>query len=156
MDYPSYYSLNEAEFAQYPVGEPIASNNPPNATKSLAEGALIRAVNGIDIYIVKYVGSKKFKRLILSPSVFNSYKHLKWEDVIDVDTRTLDSYTTSDLVRAVGDSKVYELFPQGDTGVKRWINLTTQSFLSRGYDSDAIYEINQTDREAYITGSNIQ
>jgi hypothetical protein len=84
----------------------------------IPEGALIRVENGIDVYIVKYVGSKKFKRLILSPSVFNNYGHLKWEDVMNVSQAVLDSYTTSNLVRAVGDDKIYWLYAQGDTGGK--------------------------------------
>src|SRR3989344_9224496 len=48
---------------------------------NLPEGALIRAAGDIDVYIVKYVGAKKFKRLVLSPSVFDNYGHLRWEDI---------------------------------------------------------------------------
>ena len=113
------------------------------------EGALIRATNGIDIYIVKYVGSKKFKRLILSPSVFNNYGHLKWEDVMDVSQATLNSFTTSELVRAVDDDKIYRLYAQGDTGQKRMIK--NNSVLTRlGLDPDSVYEINKFDRESYV------
>jgi len=149
MNYPSYHILNEAEFFQYPIGEAITNNNPPGY--NLPEGALIRAAKGIDIYIVKYIGIKKFKRLVLSPSVFNNYGHLKWEDVIEVDNLTLNSFTTSELVRAVGDDKIYRLYPQGDTGQKRLIK--NNSVLTRlGLDLDSIYEINSFDRESYITG----
>ena len=149
MNYPSYYTLNEAEFSQYSVGEPITSSNPPGY--KIPEGALIRAAKGIDIYIVKYVKSKKFKRLVLSPSVFESYGHLKWEDVIEVDNETIDSFTTSELVRAVGDSRVYKLYPQGDTGQKRWIK-TAEAFARMDFDSDSIYEINAFDRDSYVVG----
>jgi len=122
---------------------------------NIPEGALIRAIGGIDVFIVKYVGAKKFKRLILSPSVFNSYQHLKWSDVKDVSQSVVDSFTTSDLVRAVGDPKVYKLYSSGDTGQKRWIQ-TADVFLHLGFDWDAIYEINQVDRDSYVTGTELE
>jgi len=129
--------------------------NPPvvkGVTNLISEGALIKTANNDDIYIVKYVGSKKFKRLILSPSVFNNYGHLRWGDVMDVNQSTLNSFTTSELVRAVGDDKTYRLYAQGDTGQKRMIK--NNSVLTKlGLDSDSVYEINKFDRESYITGS---
>ncbi len=126
-----------------------------DVTMVISEGALIRAKGDIDVYIVKYVGAKKFKRLILSPSVFNSYGHLKWSDIRDIDQSVLDSFTTSDLVRAVNDPKVYKLYPSGDTGQKRWIE-TASVFTRLGFDWDAIYEINQVDRDSYTTGNPLE
>ncbi len=123
--------------------------------QDIAEGALIRAIGDIDVYIVKYMGSKQFKRLILSPSVFNSYQHLKWGDVQDIEKSVVDSFTTSELVRAVNDTKVYKLYPAGDTGEKRWVK-TAEGFNRMGYDWDAIYEINAVDRNSYVTGANIE
>ena len=146
--------VTEEEFYQYPLGEPISVD----IYQFIKEGALIRSTwweDKYDVYIVKYVGSKKFKRLILSPSVFNNYGHLNWEDVIDVDWATLDSFTTSELVRAVGDDKIYRLYPQGDSGQKRMIK--NNSVLTRlGLDSDSVYEINSFDRESYITGNDLE
>jgi hypothetical protein len=124
-------------------------------SQSIPEGGLIRAKGDIDVYIIKYVGTKKFKRLILSPSVFNSYQHLKWGDIKDVDKSVVDSYTTSELVRAVGDPKVYKLYPSGDTGQKRWI-ATADAFNRLGFDWNSIYEINQVDRNSYIDGASIE
>lgn len=132
---------------QYPDGPNVTMV----VTQTIPEGGLIRAAGDIDVYIVKYVGVKKFKRLILSPSVFNSYQHLKWSDIKDVDRSVVDSFTTSDLVRAVGDPKVYKLYPSGDTGEKRWVK-TAEVFAMLGFDWDAIYEINQVDRDSYKTG----
>ena len=126
-----------------------------NLTAGIPEGALIRAIGDIDVYIVKYVGNKKFKRLILSPSVFNNYGHLKWSDIRDVDPAVVNAFTTSELVRAVGDPKVYKLYPAGDIGEKRWIK-TAEAFLRMGFDWDAIYEINSFDRDSYITGSDLE
>jgi len=129
----------------------VAADTTTPTGQTIAEGALIRAIGDIDIYIVKYVGAKQFKRLILSPSVFNSYQHLRWGDVKDVAQSVVDSFTTSELVRAVGDPKVYKLYPAGDTGQKRWIK-TAAGFNRMGFDWDAVYEINTVDRNSYTTG----
>jgi hypothetical protein len=121
----------------------------------IPEGSIIKTANNPDIYIIKYVDSKKFKRLILSPSVFNNYGHLKWEDVIDVNQAVLDEFTTSELVCAIDDDKIYRLYPQGDKGQKRLIK--NNSVLTRlGLDPDSIYEINSFDRESYSTGVTLE
>jgi len=153
-------AITQGEIDIYPLGpgvnisSPVSNPNIINAV-DIPEGTLIRARGDIDIYIVKYVGSKKFKRLILSPSVFNNYGHLRWEDIMDVDQSIVDSFITSNLVRAVYDHKIYVLYPSGDTGEKRWVK--DYNVLTRlGYDPDAVYEINQFDRDSYTTGSLIE
>lgn len=135
---------------------------------TIVNGDLIRNPNAsgmaqFDIYIVKFINDKKFKRLILSPHVFESYEHFDkngngspWDDVIDVSQSTMDEQTTSDLVRTVGDARVYKLVASGDTGTKQWLNMTAEEFASDGYDADSIYEINATDRDAYAAGSDIK
>jgi len=123
--------------------------------QTFADGALIRANGDIDVYIVKYVGDKQFKRLILSPFVFNSYEHLRWGDVMDVEQSVVNSFTTSELVRAVNDTKVYRLAPNGDKGQKRWVK-TMGAFAANGFDWDAVYEINSVDRDAYTLGQDIE
>lgn len=141
-----------------PAPEPEPEPEPsPVDTSFLPEGALIRAIGDIDVYIVKYMGSKKFKRLVLNPHVFESYGHLRWQDVKDVDQSIVDAFTTSDMVRATvaGDPRVYRLFPDGDTGTKRWIK-TAEAFNRLGHDWDAIYTINETDRDAYVEGATIE
>jgi len=132
----------------------------PSIAAVVADGGLIRNPSAAgdakyDIYIVKLINNKKFKRLILSPKVFHSYGHLDPNSVIEVDQYTIDAYITSDLVRAVGDPNVYKLYPQGDAGERRWIK-TAQTFNSYGYDWDSVYEINQVDRDEYILGSAIE
>lgn len=134
----------------------------------IVDGDLIRNPNAegmaqFDIYIVKIVGDKKFKRLILSPHVFESYEHFdkngngnNWDDVIDVDQATMDQYTTSDLVRVDGDTKVYRLHAEegADTGTKYWLNMTADEFTAV-FDADSIYTINSTDVAGYTAGSDI-
>ena len=121
-----------------------------NATR-IVDGSLIRAHNDIDIYIVKIVGNKLFKRLILNPTIFESYGHLRWEDVLNVSPATLNQYRTSDLVREVypdgsivPPGKVYKLYPQGDTGIKRHLQITQAEFEAN-FDKDSIYGINATE-----------
>jgi len=151
-------SINLAASVLTPLTPSVPASKPPGqvlGAQRFADGAMIRAIGDIDVYIVKYVGDKQFKRLILSPSVFNSYGHLKWEDVLDVEKSLVDSFTTSELVRAVNDTKVYKLYPAGDTGEKRWVK-TAEGFNRMGFDWDAIYEINAVDRNSYVTGAVIE
>ena len=122
---------------------------------TIVEGDLIKSASNPDVYVVKLVGSKMFKRLILSPTVFNSYGHLKWSNIKTVTDAEMNAHTTSELVRALGDSKVYKLTPNGDTGTKQWLNMTADAFTAAGYDWDSIYVINNTDRDSYTTGTDI-
>ena len=108
-----------------------------------------------DVFIVKIVGTKTFKRLILNPEVFESYGHLEWGNIQTISADTVDGYTTSDLVRELNDSKVYKLTPDGDVGTKGWVNMTAAEFESEGYDWDSIYVINVTDRDNYTTGADV-
>ena len=85
----------------------------PVHAATFADGDLVREADEFDVYIVKLVGDKMFKRLILNPDVFNMYGHLEWTDIQVVDDGTLTTYTTSELVRADGDEKVYKLYPDG-------------------------------------------
>ncbi|OHA52743.1 MAG: hypothetical protein A3A97_01210 [Candidatus Terrybacteria bacterium RIFCSPLOWO2_01_FULL_40_23] len=130
-------------FARYPIGGDL-----------LPEGALVRAFGDIDVYIVKYVGAKGFKRLVLSPTVFESYGHLRWENVRDVTTDEMSALTTSNLVRAAGDDRVWRLYPDGDIGERHWISTAT-AFTRLQLDSEAIYEINSVDRNSYTLGAAI-
>lgn len=121
----------------------------------IKDGDLVRAIDDFDVWIVKYAGDKKFKRLILNPEVFNMYGHLRWEDIEDVDSSIVDSFIESTLVRAVGDSRVYKLYPTGDIGEKRLIE-TMEIFDAWGFDWDAVYTINEFDRDAYVIGEPLE
>jgi len=107
-----------------------------------------------DVFIVKIVGSKTFKRLILNPQVFTSYGHLKWSNLKKLSAADVKGYTTSALVRVINDEKVYKLAPDGDTGTKQWVDDLT-CFNSKGYDWDSVYIINATDGGNYTTGGSI-
>lgn len=125
-----------------------------NATNSDGTPAL----SSLDVYIVKIVGTKKFKRLVLNPQIFQSYGHLKWENLKTVSQAEIDGFTTSSLVRVDGNDKVYALTPVagGDTGAKSWINVSAAQFLSLSQsDPDSIYTINSVDGAAYSVKADI-
>ncbi len=123
--------------------------------QDIKEGAIIRANGDVDIYIVKYIGNKKFKRLILNPSVFRSYGHLRWEDVIGVEKETVNSFTTSNLVRNARTGRIYRLTANGDNGIRR--HFRSISVMQRlGHDLDAVYEINETDERSYEQGEDFK
>jgi len=107
-----------------------------------------------DVFIVKIVGTKTFKRLVLNPQVFDSYGHLKWSNIKKISAATVAGYTTASLVRAIDDTKVYKLSPNGDVGTKQWVE-TLACFTSKAYDWDSVYIINSTDRDNYTTGASI-
>jgi len=107
-----------------------------------------------DVFIVKFVGTKTFKRLVLNPQVFASYGHLKWSNIKTISAATVAGYTTSSLVREINDTKVYKLSPNGDVGTKQWVE-TLACFNSKSYDWDSVYIINSTDRDNYTTGASI-
>jgi hypothetical protein len=105
-----------------------------------------------DVFIMKYVGDKKFKRLVLNPQVFESYGHLEWGNIKTVTVSELEAFSSADAVRADGDDKVYKLFPDGDIGTKRWVE-SLDCFNTKGYDWDSVYIINSVDRDNYTTGA---
>jgi hypothetical protein len=123
----------------------------PDATFVDADGSTYYPY---DVFIVKIVGTKTFKRLVLNPQVFTSYAHLKWANLKKISAATVKGYTTSALVRAVNDPKVYVLAPNGDIGTKKWVD-DIACFTSKGYDWDSVYEINATDRDNYSTISSL-
>jgi len=122
-------------------------------TQSIVDGDLIKTADNPDVYIVKIVGAKKFKRLILNPDIFNSYGHLKWSDIKTVDQATEDQFKVSTLVievnndGSVADPKVYRISSSAnsDVGEKRWFDLSASEFEQAGFDWDSIYHINHTE-----------
>ncbi len=127
----------------------------PAQSANIIDGDLIRNPDAegmaqFDIYIVKLVSDKKFKRLILSPHVFESYAHFDkngngspWDDVLDVNQSIIDEYTLSDLVRADGDTKAYRLIAHGDVGIR-------QSNIGTFYNYDSVYIVNAIDLNSYV------
>ena len=118
---------------------------------TIQDGDLIRAQGTQDIYIVKTINNKQFKRLIINPDIFNSYGHLEWNNVQDVPASTLNQYKTTNLVRRESDPTIYRIFPDGDGGSKAQITLTVEQFQTAGIDIDSIYTINTNEFNLYTT-----
>ena len=114
-----------------------------NAT-SIPEGVVVKTANNPDVYIIKYKNGKQFKRLVLNPQVFESYGHLRWEDILTITQSEMDSFVTSDLVRVDGQTDIYQLVPNGDVGTKVLLTSTV------GYDLDSAYTINAIDFGNYV------
>jgi len=115
-----------------------------NSPQVINDGDIVKTVNNPDVYIIKLKNNKQYKRLILSPSVFKSYGHLKWSNLKIISQSELDSYATSNLVKETKDSIIYELYANGDKGERKMLN------AGKLYDADSVYEINAVDRDSYI------
>lgn len=121
--------------------------------QTIADGDLVRVTGTDDIFIVKLVGAKSFKRLILNPTIFDSYGHLDWGNVMDVSQATVDGYTNTNLVievnpdGSIADPKVYAVTSAegSDVGERRHLNVTAAEFEAAGLDWDSLYNINATE-----------
>ena len=180
IDIDSIYIINENEFNLYRTLDPIttpeeyrtttvpteeaeetstppAESTPPPADGSIEQpqtiqdGDLIRATGTDDVYIVKIINNKQFKRLIINPDIFESYGHLEWENVKDVPQSVVDSYATSNLVRKDRSQTIYRIYPSGDGGTKAQVDLTLDQLSQSGIDTDSIYIINTNEFNLYRT-----
>ncbi len=120
----------------------------PNAASAISEGDLVRS-DGIKVYIVNAHG---YKRHIYNPEVFNMYGHFTWASIQDVAASVTDSYTTSDLYRAAGDTRVYSV---GEDGIKHWLDMTAEEFVAEGYNWNQVFVVNSTEGNYYTVGSSI-
>ncbi len=160
-----------------PTPTPATPPNPPPATGivpssppttpaqqiAILDGDLIKTADSPDVYIVKIVGSKMFRRHILNPAIFNSYGQLKWSNIKTVTQDVMNMYTVSNLVLAIYpdgtpvSGRVYQLIStpgKYDTGIKQWLNITPAQFVADGYDWDSVYKINtiEAGSKFYPTG----
>jgi len=127
---------------------PAVGSNPGPGLSTVKEGELIRPSNDFRVYIVK----GGYARWIQNPAIFKIYKHFKASDVKVVAPNDLSKYTEASLVRASGDTKVYEV--NGD-GTKHWLNMTAQQFSQSGRRWDMVYVINSAEVKLYKTGADV-
>ncbi|MDD3006480.1 MAG: thermonuclease family protein [Candidatus Pacebacteria bacterium] len=111
----------------------------PALALDIPDGAIVKTADNPDVYIVKHLNGNSYKRLVLNPQVFESYGHLKWENLITIDQAVMNSFATSDLVRVDGQTSIYRLTPDGDTGGKVLVSDFT------GLNNDSVYTINNVD-----------
>ena len=114
---------------QYPDAEPLVTE-------------LLRAIGDHKVY--KLEAGKK--RWIKTLGEFNAAGH-NWEDVQEVSPEVLASYQSvvvSDLLRAIGDHKVYKI----KDGKKRWVK-TLGEFNAAGHHWKDVQEVPAQDLDNY-------
>ncbi|MCK5084698.1 MAG: hypothetical protein KAQ64_03520 [Candidatus Pacebacteria bacterium] len=174
VKYPIPNTIYIKFYTKYGVASEVISasiNSNPNYIK---DGDLIQNPNAegleqFDVYITKIINNKKYKRLILTPRIFESYSHFDknkdnnpWNDITTTDKQTIDAFITSNLVRCqdeqrnINDPKVYELEPMSDTGTKHHFNLTAEQFTTKGYRWNEVFIINREERDWYEAGEEIR
>lgn len=136
-----------------PYPQPPAVSPAPGAAPALSDGDLVRASNDFRVYVIKHAGSRKFKRWIVSASIFSFYRHYGFAKVKVVDPAVLAEYMESQLIRAWGDQKVYVIRSAGPgrRADKVWVE-TAGDFLSAGFDWAAVYVVNSAERDWYRDG----
>ena len=127
---------------------------------NIKDGDIIQCKNASDpnaVYIVKVADGKKFIRHITANG-FKFYKHLKWSNLIQVDS--LENFQISRWVRvntgtngvAAPTDKVWEI--NGDW-TKHWLDMTKEKFYARGGSEAAVFGINQGELDSYVTGAKV-
>jgi hypothetical protein len=134
---------------EYTLNDAFEYNSENNETPEYPEGSLLRAKDGYKVYVINEHG---YKRWIQTAEIFNYYGHLKWGDIIEVERNVLDEYETSWLIRAAEDEKVYQL---DSNGIRHWLNMSAQEFIDGGRSWDAIFVINNWERDYYDLGEEI-
>lgn len=115
------------------------------APQSLTDGSLVRASDDYKVYIIK----NGFKRHIVDANIFSFYQHLKNPLIQVLNPEEVNRYQNSLLIRATGSEKVYEVLPNEK---KQWIK-TAEEFISRGFDWNAVFEVNEKELNFYPTVS---
>jgi hypothetical protein len=138
------------EFSNFAImGDPIVE---------LVDGDVARIGSAEEVYVIKLVGSNKYKRHIVSPMVFNSYGHLSWDAIKSVSS--LDDYSLSAWVRVctgangapAATDKVYEV---NADSTMHWLNMTAAQFYARGGSDEAIYNVNDGELGLYTLGVDV-
>jgi hypothetical protein len=130
----------------------LATFVPTAQAVTINNGDLIRGPDGIKTYIVNNLG---YKRHIFNPAVFGMYKHFSWGSIKTVTQSVLDSYITSDLYRADGDTKVYSLEEVNEaagSAIKHWLDMTPAEFTAKGYNWNQVFIVNAVEKDYYSTG----
>ena len=117
----------------------------------LKDGDLISSPYHHNVFVVRQVDDKWFKRPILNPEVFRGYGW-RWEDIRTVSSDALRSLTTSRLVREVSldgvpvnDEVWYQYRITEDRG-------SVHLVVGGEYDPDSVFSVNKAEMDAYEMG----
>lgn len=108
---------------------------------------LIRTANNPAVYFVS--PRLQMKKLILNEEVFKSYGNT-WSQVKIVDQKTLNKYPEIRAIKLIGKPQIYFI----NEGYKGYIN-TPALFNEIGLKWNEILEVNQTDLDSYIIGTDL-
>lgn len=120
----------EASEVVMPISQPEVAS-----TKLKPSVMLIRAQGDPRVYVIH----NNIKKHIPSADVFNSYGY-SWQDVQEVLSEVASGYKMANLIKKIGDHKVYAI----ENGKKRWIK-TAEEFVNAGYNWEDIMEVSQTE-----------
>lgn len=124
---------------------------PSSQQSTYTRARLLRAQGDPRVY---YVTEGGLKRWIVNQTVFNSYGN-RASDVVVVTPDELNAIPTDYLVRVPGDAKVYYLEYTDSGVIKHWIS-TANIFNFYGFNWSQIASINQTELDAFQTGSDVK
>lgn len=112
-------------------------------TEGIAHGSLIRNDPDPNVYQVKRVDGKIFRRLIVSRAVMKANDWTDRDVDDDVTQPQLAAIPISNLVRLAGAEAVYELTLDidGDQGSKRQVSASLNQLERMGQDPDSVFDI---------------
>lgn len=160
------------------VGTPVSVHSTPGraplfSEEAIQDGDLVREESGVDVFIVKRVGAKRFKRHVMTPEFEQWYAHLKpfWRRVKIVPDGTLVPYRLSRWVYAADDPlapanrTIYEINSPGRKHAMRCGDYPgdpnvapekcDRSWVAYGWDRDELFIVSSRELNAYETGEPI-
>ena len=122
-------------------------DKPESELNQYPRAKLLKVKNEKGIY---YITESGLRRQVPNDDVFRSYGN-RWEDVVEVDKDTIESYEVCNLIKPENGYQVYKL--EGNT--KHWIK-TAEAFNRLGYDWSKIAPVNNTEFNFYKEGEPIE
>jgi len=145
--YPFSYTATLTFQSQISSSSASAGQNSTSIQKpNYPDGSLIRASGDYKVYVI----NGQYKRWIQSPAILAAYPHFSWQNIIEVTPAQRDWFADAWLVRAEGDTRVYEI--NGDL-TKHWLNMSAEQFSQSGRLWNMVFIINKTERDLYKTGA---
>lgn len=112
----------------------------------------VRLVKGPSDPTIYYLYLEKgIKKAVTSPSVFNSYQHNRWEDIITVPAQDLNRFSDARLIKTRLSSTVYKVEGNAKRPVKN-----VAAFEKNNFSWSEICSVNQADVDSYYTGEFVE
>jgi len=134
--------------APSPTFSPSSISVPLPVSPGFPDGSLLRAKGSDKVFVIKGI----YRRWLQTPQIFAAYPHFSWQSIIEVEPAQLNFYQEAWLVRADGDTRVYEI--NGD-GTKHWLNMSAEQLVSSGRQWGMVYIVNKTERDLYKIGAEV-